>query len=74
LAKVRLAQGELRESVMVATRAIELGKHIRSTVVVEWLSRFGDELTSRHGNSPVVLPFRDRLREYAQTAASTPVR
>jgi transcriptional regulator with XRE-family HTH domain len=69
LAKVRLAQREPAESAAVATHAIQLAAETRSSLVVNWLTGFGRELTARHPDAPGATGFRDRLRDYLRKAA-----
>jgi DNA-binding XRE family transcriptional regulator len=69
LAKVRLSQRELTESVAVATGALELAEPVRSSVVYDWLIRFQGELADRYVREPTVVNFTDRLRGYLRRTA-----
>jgi DNA-binding XRE family transcriptional regulator len=69
LARVRLSQRELDESVTVATTALSLAGSVRSSVVYDWLIRFHAELVERHDRESSVSGFTDQLREYLRQAA-----
>jgi transcriptional regulator with XRE-family HTH domain len=69
LAKVRLAQHDVAESVVVAQTAVELAAPTSSTVVCDWLLRFHGELTARYPCNAHVVPFSEELREYVQRVA-----
>lgn len=69
LAKVRLAQRDLAESVAVAQTALELATPTSSTVVCDWLLRFHKELTVRYPGSGHVIPFGEQLHEYVRRTA-----
>jgi hypothetical protein len=70
LAKVRLAQHDLDESVTVAETAVELAAPTSSAVVCDWLLRFHGELTARYPRNAHVVPFSEHLREYVRRTAS----
>jgi hypothetical protein len=69
LAKVRLAQHDVAESVTVAQTAVELAAPISSTVVCDWLLRFHGELVTRYPHNGHVVSFTEHLREYVRRAA-----
>ena len=69
LAKVRLAQREPAESAAVGIHAVQLAAETRSSLVMNWLTRFSHELTGRHPNAPGVTRFNDQLRDYFRKAA-----
>jgi transcriptional regulator with XRE-family HTH domain len=69
LAKVRLAQHDVAESVIVAQAAVELAAPTSSTVVCNWLLCFHGELTARYPCNAHVVPFSEELREYVQRVA-----
>lgn len=67
LARVRLSQRELEESVAVATTALSLAGSVRSSVVYDWLVRFHAALVERYAGEPplregeIVEPFHPGL-------------
>jgi len=69
LARARLAQHDLDESVTVAKAAVELAVPTSSTVVCDWLLRFHGELTARYPRNACVVPFSEHLREYVRRTA-----
>jgi transcriptional regulator with XRE-family HTH domain len=71
LAKVRLAQREPAESAAAGMHAVYLADDTRSSLVVNWLTRFSRELTSRHPDVPDVARFHDHVRDYVRKAAPT---
>jgi len=54
LAKVRLAQREPAESAAVGTHAVQLAAETRSSLIVNWLTRFCRDLAGRHPDAPEV--------------------
>jgi hypothetical protein len=71
LAKVRLAQREPAESAAVGIRAVQLAGETRSSLVMDWLTRFSRELAERHPSVPEVTRFNEHLRDYFRKAAPT---
>jgi transcriptional regulator with XRE-family HTH domain len=71
LAKVRLAQREPAEAAAVGMHAVQLADETRSSLVLDWLTRFSRELASRHPDVPDTARFRERLRDYLRKAAPT---
>lgn len=69
LAKVRLAQHDLDESVTVALTAVELAASTSSTLVCNALLRYHGELTTRYPRNAHVVPFGEQLREYVKRTA-----
>jgi hypothetical protein len=69
LARVRLSQRELAESVTVATTALSLAEPLRSSVVYDWLIRFHADVMKRFAGESLVDDFTDQLREYLRLAA-----
>jgi len=70
LAKVRLAQHDVAESVTVAQAALELAAPTSSTLIGDGLLRFQGELTARYPGNVHVIRFGEQLRDYAKQ--STP--
>ena len=69
LAKVRLAQREPAESAAVGTHAVHLAAETRSSLIVNWLTRFSRDLAGRHPDVPEVSRFREQVRDYVRKAA-----
>jgi DNA-binding XRE family transcriptional regulator len=69
VAKVRLAQREPTESASVGMHAVQLAAETRSSLVVNWLTRFSRELTTRYPDVPEVASFREQARDYVRKAA-----
>jgi DNA-binding XRE family transcriptional regulator len=69
LARVRLSQREIHESVTVATMALNLAGSVRSSVVCDWLIRFHAEAVERHARESTVSGFTEQLREYLRRVA-----
>jgi hypothetical protein len=69
LARVRLAQHDLTESVTVAQSALDLAAPTSSTLVCDWLLRFHGELTVRYPHTAHVTSFNEHLREYVKRTA-----
>ena len=74
VAKVRLAQREPAESAAVGMHALELAAETRSSLVVNWLTRFSRDLTGRHPDVPEVILFHEQVRNYIRKAAPARVR
>ena len=69
LAKVRLAQRDLAESVTVAQLALELAAPMSSTLVCDRLLSFHSELTARYPDDAHVIPFTEQLHDYVRRVA-----
>jgi len=69
LAKVRLAQREAAESAAVGTHAVHLAADTRSSLIINWLTRFCGDLTERHPDVPEVGRFREQARDYIRKTA-----
>ncbi len=69
LAKVRLAQREPAESAAVGTHAVQLAAETRSSLIVNWLTRFCRDLTGRHPDVPEAGRFREQVRDYIRKTA-----
>jgi transcriptional regulator with XRE-family HTH domain len=69
LAKVRLAQREPAESAAVGTHAVQLAIETRSSLIVNWLTRFCRDLAGRYPDVPEVGRFREQVRDYVRKAA-----
>ncbi|MGH8574897.1 MAG: XRE family transcriptional regulator, partial [Gammaproteobacteria bacterium] len=69
LAKVRLAQGDLTESVAVAQSALELAAPTSSALVCNRLLQFHGELMARYPGNAHVIPLREQLRDYVKRVA-----
>lgn len=66
LAKVRLTQYDLTESVTVAETAVALAAPTSSTVVCDWLLHFYSELNARYPHNAEVVILREHLHEYVK--------
>ncbi len=69
IAKVRLAQRDVVESVTVAQTALELAAPTSSILVCDSLIRFHGELTARYPHNTHITPFSEQLREFVKRAA-----
>jgi transcriptional regulator with XRE-family HTH domain len=69
LAEVRLAQGEPAESAAVGMHALQLAAETRSTMILNRLTRFSRELSSRHPDLPATESFQEQLRDYLRRTA-----
>lgn len=70
LARVRLAQREPVEATTVATRALMMADHIKSSIVHDWLIRFQGELTSRYADVSQANEFTASLRGHLARVGS----
>ena len=73
LARVRLSQRELSESLDAATEALQLADAVRSSVAHNSLIRFHADLHERYAGESAVREFADQLREYLRKAAPSRV-
>jgi DNA-binding XRE family transcriptional regulator len=73
LARVRLSQRELSESLTLATDALRLAETIRSSVAHNSLIRFHSDLNERYPGESAVREFADQLRDYLRKAAPSKV-
>jgi transcriptional regulator with XRE-family HTH domain len=69
LAKVRLAQREPVEAATVGRHAIALAGDTRSSLVVDWLIRFGRTLAERYPDLPETASFHEELHAYVRRVA-----
>lgn len=69
LARVRLAQHDVAESVTVAQTALELAAPTSSTLICDRLLQFHGELTTRYPHNAHVVPFSEHLHAYVKQTA-----
>jgi hypothetical protein len=69
LAEVRLAQGEAAESAAVGMHALRLAAESRSALILNRLTGFNRELSTRYPGEPGTQSFQDQLRDYLRRAA-----
>ena len=70
LAKVRLAQREPAESASVGMHAVQLAAETRSSLIINWLTRFCRDLAEQAPRRTRSEPrFREQVRDYVRKAA-----